>query len=87
MLNPYDLTTMHGRCAAPTVHLRDDLRLPFWELADFYNCSIKQAHSLYDWARVLVMHDQALAAANEILSIERNILDTYNELLATMAAV
>ena len=87
MLNPYDLSTMDGRCAARIVHLRNDMKLTFWELADFYNCSIAQARTLYDWASVLVLHDQTLAAANEILSIERSILDTYNELLTTMAAV
>lgn len=87
MLNPYDLTTMDVKCATRIVHLRDDMRLTFWDLADFYNCSIAQARILYDWATMLVLHDQTMAAANELLSIERNIIESCNELLQTVAAV
>lgn len=79
------LEDMTIRQARRIVRLRDEMRMTWDELAEFYGVSPSEAQSMYEWADLLVLHDKVLHESDLLIDIERQLLDSYNELIELAA--
>ena len=67
------------------VRLRDEMRMTWKELGEFYHVSTSEARNMYEWADLLVLHDKVLHESDLLIDIERQLLDSYNELIELAA--